>query len=124
MTILSLYSKLITNFQFIHLIESAFGKSTFLFSFCINSEGKQWHRARRLLSKKILPPQKVGAYVGVINEVIEDMVQRLRYVRDVTNKDGMVPELTNEMYKWSMECEYLSPDLWLIDYLIDSFDYH
>ena len=34
------------------------------------------------------------------------MVERLRYVRDVTNnQEGLVPELTNEMYKWSMECE-------------------
>ncbi|XP_038078520.1 cytochrome P450 27C1-like [Patiria miniata] len=69
----------------------------------LTHEGKQWHRARRLLSKKILPPKTVGAYVGVINEVMEDMIQRLRYVRDVTNQDGLVPELTNEMYKWSME---------------------
>ncbi|XP_033626862.1 cytochrome P450 27C1-like [Asterias rubens] len=70
----------------------------------LTHEGQQWHRARRLLSKKILPPQKVGAYVGVINEVIGDMVERLRYVRDVTNnQEGLVPELTNEMYKWSME---------------------
>ena len=37
---------------------------------------------------------------------IKDVISRLRYVRDSTeHQDKLVPDLTNEMYKWSMECK-------------------
>lgn len=57
-----------------------------------------------------MPPREVAKFTGVINEIVTDMVERLRFVRDTKGEgDGVVPELQNEMYKWSMECEYI-PD--------------
>lgn len=77
------------------------------------SEGKEWHRARRTIGRKIMPPREVAKFTGVINEIVTDMVERLRFVRDTKGEgDGVVPELQNEMYKWSMECEYIPDAAW------------
>ena len=54
-----------------------------------------------------MPPREVAKFSGVINEIITDMVERLRFVRDTGGEDGIVPNLQNEMYKWSMECKSL-----------------
>ncbi|XP_030831852.1 cytochrome P450 27C1 [Strongylocentrotus purpuratus] len=70
----------------------------------LTHEGKEWHRARRTIGRKIMPPREVAKFTGVINEIVTDMVERLRFVRDTKGEgDGVVPELQNEMYKWSME---------------------
>ncbi|XP_071503661.1 cytochrome P450 27C1-like [Diadema antillarum] len=69
----------------------------------LTHEGKEWHRARRTISRKIMPPKEVAKFSGLINEIVTDMVTRLRFVRDTKGEDGVVPDLQNEMYKWSME---------------------
>ncbi|XP_063951794.1 sterol 26-hydroxylase, mitochondrial-like [Lytechinus pictus] len=70
----------------------------------LTHEGKEWHRARRTIGKKIMPPREVAGFTGVINEIVTDMIERLRFVRDTKGEgDGVVPDLQNEMYKWSME---------------------
>ncbi|XP_072052037.1 1,25-dihydroxyvitamin D(3) 24-hydroxylase, mitochondrial-like [Amphiura filiformis] len=67
-------------------------------------EGEQWHKVRRVLARKMGAPRAVSVYAEGINNVITDMIGRLRFVRDATkHTDGLVPDLTNEMYKWSME---------------------
>ncbi|PIK59036.1 putative 25-hydroxyvitamin D-1 alpha hydroxylase, mitochondrial [Apostichopus japonicus] len=66
----------------------------------LTHEGEDWHRARRVVSKRVMPPKEVQAFTPAINETIADLVARLRDIRDQT---GVVPQLTNEMYKWSME---------------------
>ena len=39
---------------------------------------------------------------------IKDVISRLRYVRDSTeHQDKLVPDPTNEMCKWPMECKIL-----------------
>ena len=74
--------------------------------FFLSSEGEQWHNVRRVLARKMGAPRAVSYYADGINEVITDMIRRLRYVRDSTeHQDKLVPDLTNEMYKWSMECK-------------------
>ncbi len=85
-----------------------FGSTHICFDFLsFFSEGEQWRKVRRVLARKMGSPRAVDVYSEGINEVITDMIKRLRYVRDTTrHQDGLVPDLTNEMYKWSMECKF------------------
>ena len=62
---------------------------------------------RRSLNKQLMRPQPVQQYTGVLNGVAEDMVARIRHLREAT-PDGeqvLCQTLVNEFYKWSMECE-------------------
>ncbi|XP_071957317.1 cytochrome P450 27C1-like [Antedon mediterranea] len=73
----------------------------------ITLEGKGWHEIRRVISKLLLPPLQVDNYQGIVNDIITDMVSRLRYIRDTTNENGRIPDMTNELYKWSMETVFM-----------------
>ncbi len=51
-------------------------------------------------------PQPVQQYTGVLNGVAEDMVTKIRHLRDGPGGEiGLSNMLINELYKWSMECE-------------------
>ncbi|XP_033110001.1 cytochrome P450 27C1-like [Anneissia japonica] len=73
----------------------------------ITLEGKNWHRIRRVISKLLLPPLQVHSYQDTVNDVITDMVSRLRFIRDKTNQNSRIPDITNELYKWSMETVFM-----------------
>ncbi|KAJ8041177.1 Cytochrome P450 27C1 [Holothuria leucospilota] len=66
----------------------------------LTHEGEEWHRARRVVSKRVMPPKEVQTFTPAINEIVTDLVARIRTIRA---EDGVVPQMTNEMYKWSME---------------------
>ncbi|CAH1779130.1 unnamed protein product [Owenia fusiformis] len=69
----------------------------------LTAEEQNWADMRNVLSKKILKPKHIQIYGPKINSIVSDMVTRLRYARDVDGNGLVIPQLTNELYKWSME---------------------
>ncbi|XP_046366124.2 cytochrome P450 10-like [Haliotis cracherodii] len=67
----------------------------------VNSQGAEWHRYRRVVSKKMLKLKEVTDFCQPMNEVGDDFVARLREASDATSKE--VPELEKELFKWAME---------------------
>ena len=69
--------------------------------------GEEWLQARIVLNKKMLPPKKVVEFIGPLNEVTSDLVEKLRYIRDTEGDKALTTSIQNELYKWSMECKYM-----------------
>ena len=64
---------------------------------------QEWHKHRSVISKRVLKPKEVVEYVPVFNEIISELVQRFRSVRGRDGKEYEVPNLDNELFKWSFE---------------------
>ncbi|XP_078595814.1 1,25-dihydroxyvitamin D(3) 24-hydroxylase, mitochondrial-like isoform X1 [Branchiostoma floridae x Branchiostoma japonicum] len=63
---------------------------------------KKWHKNRTVVSRPMLRPQSVAAYVLKIDDVATDMLQRIRSIR--AGPDGKeVLDLENELFKWALE---------------------
>ncbi|KAK2171156.1 hypothetical protein NP493_1092g00050 [Ridgeia piscesae] len=69
----------------------------------VTGTGEEWHSARAVLNKKMLPPKKVAEFTGVLSEVTSDLVEKLRYIRDTQGAEALTTSIPNELYKWSME---------------------
>ena len=54
----------------------------------------------------MLRPKEIWEHDGVLNDVVSDLVARLRHVRDTEGDGQFAPHIPNELYKWSMECMY------------------
>lgn len=69
------------------------------------AQGPEWHLYRTELSKRILDPQTTKGLIPPISAVADDLVRRLRHVRDShpSGEMDLVRRLPNEMYKWSLE---------------------
>ncbi|OCT63308.1 hypothetical protein XELAEV_18044406mg [Xenopus laevis] len=75
------------------------GRSTGL----ISAEGEKWLNMRSVLRQKILRPRDVAMYSGGVNEVIDDLVNRIRKLR-AQESDGLTVTNVNDLYfKYSME---------------------
>ncbi|KAM9304821.1 cytochrome P450 27C1 [Gastrophryne carolinensis] len=75
------------------------GRSTGL----ISAEGKKWLAMRSVLRQKILKPKDVFIYSGGVNEVISDLIKRIRTLRS-SEDDGETVTNVNDLYfKYSME---------------------
>lgn len=51
---------------------------------------------------KMLKPKVVGEYSKPLNDVISDLLHRTKQTRD---SDGGIPDIQQELFKWSLECE-------------------
>ena len=72
---------------------------------CMCRQGAEWSVYRAEFGRRMLCPSATQKLVGPFNAVADDLVRRLRQVRD---EDGegerqIVRQLPNEMYKWSLE---------------------
>ncbi|KFM82863.1 putative cytochrome P450 12a4, mitochondrial, partial [Stegodyphus mimosarum] len=63
-------------------------------------QGKEWHDLRSKTQKHLLKPKAVQAYLGSMQDVARDFVQKIYETRD-SNKE--VPDLIGELYKWALE---------------------
>ncbi|XP_067843016.1 sterol 26-hydroxylase, mitochondrial-like [Heptranchias perlo] len=69
----------------------------------ITAEGEEWHRLRAVLNKRMLKVQDAALYEGVINEVVSDLVDRIRLLR-VTSESGVtVHNITTELQRYTFE---------------------
>ncbi|XP_043537694.1 25-hydroxyvitamin D-1 alpha hydroxylase, mitochondrial isoform X2 [Chiloscyllium plagiosum] len=68
----------------------------------LTAEGEEWQRLRSTLSKHLLKPKEVEAYSGVLNEVVTDLIHRLRH-QQTKNDQVLVKDLAEEFYKFGLE---------------------
>ncbi|XP_037542222.1 sterol 26-hydroxylase, mitochondrial [Nematolebias whitei] len=66
-------------------------------------EGEQWYNLRAVLNKRMLHPKDSAQYAGVINEVITDFTRKINYVRHSSPTGDFVPNISNELYLFSLE---------------------
>ena len=55
----------------------------------------------------MLRPKTVNENIDNFNDVTKDALARMTAVRGSHGKEGEIPDLEGEMFKWSTECEYL-----------------
>ena len=72
--------------------------------FC-NRRGEEWYKVRRVLNMKMLKPKVIGEYAQGFNEVSSDLLSRLKQTRD---DEGLIPNIKDELFKWSLECEFIT----------------
>ncbi|KAM3917168.1 cytochrome P450 27C1 isoform 2-T2 [Leptodactylus fuscus] len=75
------------------------GRSTGL----ISAEGKKWLAMRSVLRQKILKPRDVVVYSGGINEVVVDLIKRIRFLRTQEDDGETVTNVNDLYFKYSME---------------------
>ncbi|CAH1803064.1 unnamed protein product, partial [Owenia fusiformis] len=61
---------------------------------------EEWHKNRIPFNRFLMRPKPVAGYTGIMDEVATDMVERLDRIRKHT---GLVEELYDELYNWSIE---------------------
>ncbi|XP_064619540.1 cytochrome P450 10-like [Lineus longissimus] len=66
----------------------------------VNSQGLDWYKQRTILSKKMLRPPEVILFCDHMDEVADDFLNRLSAVRA---KDGSMPDMEHEIFKWAFE---------------------
>ena len=54
----------------------------------------------------MLRPKTVNENIDNFNDVTKDALARMTAVRGSHGKEGEIPDLEGEMFKWSTECEY------------------
>nr|XP_022342408.1 1,25-dihydroxyvitamin D(3) 24-hydroxylase, mitochondrial-like [Crassostrea virginica] len=67
----------------------------------MSAVGPEWYKARQSLSKIALRPKTVAEYTGIMNDVADIFVNRVRFLK---GEDGSVENLQSEMEKWALEC--------------------
>lgn len=55
------------------------------------------------MDKKMMRPKEVTCYSDRINDVGDDLMQRLKRCR---GEDGIIPDIENEINKYTSECKY------------------
>lgn len=58
----------------------------------------------------MLKPKLAGAFAPHLNDVVGDMIRRIRKIRDSQTDEELVREIPFELYKWAMECKYNFPN--------------
>ena len=67
--------------------------------------GEEWYKHRSVISKRILRPKEMAQYVPELNAIVDDFVSRLLLIRHPsgTEKENEIPDLDQELFKWSFE---------------------
>ncbi|XP_033835648.1 sterol 26-hydroxylase, mitochondrial [Periophthalmus magnuspinnatus] len=65
--------------------------------------GPNWYRIRSVLNQKMLKPREVRAYAPVIHQVVDDLLQRIQFLRDRSPDRTTVPDIASELYKFGFE---------------------
>ncbi|XP_056321650.1 LOW QUALITY PROTEIN: sterol 26-hydroxylase, mitochondrial-like [Danio aesculapii] len=66
-------------------------------------EGEKWYKLRAVLNKRMLHPKDSVQYGDVVNAVITDFIKRIYYLREMSPTGDLVSNLTNELYRFSLE---------------------
>ncbi|XP_006008961.1 sterol 26-hydroxylase, mitochondrial-like isoform X3 [Latimeria chalumnae] len=69
--------------------------------------GEHWHRIRSVLNPKMLKVKEVSEYADIIHEVVADLLDRIRYLRQKDTSGVMVCNLADELYKFGFEAKKL-----------------
>uniref|UniRef100_A0A3P9A167 Cytochrome P450, family 27, subfamily A, polypeptide 7 n=1 Tax=Esox lucius TaxID=8010 RepID=A0A3P9A167_ESOLU len=66
-------------------------------------EGEKWYKLRTVLNKRMLHPKDSVKYGDVINEVVDDLIKRIYHLRRSSPTGDLVTNLSNELYRFSLE---------------------
>ncbi|KAK2904816.1 hypothetical protein QQF64_032944 [Cirrhinus molitorella] len=66
-------------------------------------EGEKWYQLRTVLNKRMLHPKDSAQYGDVVNAVVTDFIKRIYYLREISPTGDLVTDLTNELYRFSLE---------------------
>ncbi|XP_057715259.1 sterol 26-hydroxylase, mitochondrial [Corythoichthys intestinalis] len=66
-------------------------------------KGQEWYRIRSALNPKMLKLQEVSAYAPVIHQVVEDLLQRIEFLRRRSPDKATVSDVAAELYKFGFE---------------------
>ncbi|XP_051026426.1 25-hydroxyvitamin D-1 alpha hydroxylase, mitochondrial [Acomys russatus] len=70
----------------------------------LTADGEEWQRLRSLLAPLLLRPQAVARYAGSLDNVVRDLVRRLRRQRGRgSGPPGLVLDVAGEFYKFGLE---------------------
>ncbi|XP_017501748.2 25-hydroxyvitamin D-1 alpha hydroxylase, mitochondrial isoform X1 [Manis javanica] len=70
----------------------------------LTAEGEEWQRLRSLLAPLLLRPQAAARYAGTLNNVVCDLVRRLRRQRGRgAGPPTLVRDVAGEFYKFGLE---------------------
>lgn len=69
-------------------------------------DGEEWQRLRSLLAPLLLRPQAAAGYAGTLDNVVRDLVRRLRRQRGHgSGLPDLVLDVAGEFYKFGLEGE-------------------
>lgn len=71
-----------------------------MFSHC--SQGKTWQDTRTKVNPVMMNPKTVKSYIGAVDQISTDFVQRIRMIRERETQE-MPNNFINELNKWSLE---------------------
>ncbi|KAL1267580.1 hypothetical protein QQF64_032943 [Cirrhinus molitorella] len=66
-------------------------------------EGEKWYNLRKVLNKRMLHPKDSAQYGDVVNCVVTDFIKRIYYLRGMSPTGDLVPDLTDQLYRFSLE---------------------
>ncbi|XP_051564767.1 sterol 26-hydroxylase, mitochondrial-like isoform X2 [Myxocyprinus asiaticus] len=66
-------------------------------------EGEKWYKLRAVLNKRMLHPKDSVQYGDVVNEVVTDFIKRIYFLREMSPTGDLVSNLSNELYRFSLE---------------------
>ncbi|MEQ2200089.1 hypothetical protein XENOCAPTIV_022222 [Xenoophorus captivus] len=66
----------------------------------LTAEGEEWQAVRSLLGKHMLRPKAVEVYDKTLNNVVSDLIAKLRLRRSA---QGIVTDITSEFYRFGLE---------------------
>ncbi|XP_021434912.1 sterol 26-hydroxylase, mitochondrial isoform X1 [Oncorhynchus mykiss] len=66
-------------------------------------EGVKWYNLRTVLNKRMLHPKDSVQYGDVVNEVVSDLIKRIYHLRRTSPTGDRVNNLSNELYRFSLE---------------------
>ncbi|XP_055973700.1 25-hydroxyvitamin D-1 alpha hydroxylase, mitochondrial [Sorex fumeus] len=70
----------------------------------LTAEGEEWQRLRSLLAPLLLRPQAAARYAGTLDDVVRDLVRRLRRQRGRgAGPPTLVRDVAGEFYKFGLE---------------------
>ncbi|KAG2458765.1 cytochrome P450 27C1 [Polypterus senegalus] len=69
----------------------------------ISAEGEDWLKMRSVLRQKIMRPKDVAAFSGDVNEVVADLVTRIRTLRSQQGDGQTVTNVNDLFFKYAME---------------------
>lgn len=67
------------------------------------SEGEEWLKMRSVLRQLIMRPRDVAVFSDDVNEVVDDLVKRIRVLRTQQSDGATVLNMNDLFFKYAME---------------------